>query len=246
MLEKLLAPDLVDIIQAIVRDELGKLRVSEVGIVTSLFAHEASGDKNNYECSVRLRDSGLELHRVPIATGRIGLAAIPNVDDEVLVQFVGGDVHGAVVVGRLYNDVDRSPEAKEKELVYISPDEPDAEIRRAYLEFPNDNKLLLRDEELVLEMGQTTITIKHGGDVEIASNSKLVVTTKSDAKIKSDGDLSLEAGGSVSISAGTDVKVEGLSVAVKGKASVGVEGQASTSIKGPIVNVAGMINFSPS
>jgi hypothetical protein len=79
--------DLVGLVQAIVRDQLCGFRTAELGIVTQVYSHESGGDKNNYECDVRLRDSGLELKRAPVATQRIGAVAIPNVDDLVLVQF---------------------------------------------------------------------------------------------------------------------------------------------------------------
>src|SRR5207247_1123804 len=58
-----IVPDLVGIIQAIVRDRLASLRVAEIGVVTAVFPHESDGDKSNYECAVRLRDSGLDLPR---------------------------------------------------------------------------------------------------------------------------------------------------------------------------------------
>lgn len=246
MLDATIAPDLVHVLQAIVRAEVGRQRVAEVGVVTELFSHESGSDKNNYECNVKLRDSGLELHRVPIATGRIGLAAIPNVDDVVLVQFVRGSLHGAVVAGRLYNDVDRPPEAKPKELVYVSPDEEESGLRRAYLEFPKGNTLLLEDDQLVIESGDTKVTVKNSGDIEIAGNANLTISTKGDVKVKGDGAISIEAGGSLSLKAQSDVTIEGLSVKVKAQTSAQIEGGASTTVKGPMISVAGTTSFSPS
>lgn len=197
MTETVMAPDLVEIIQAIVRDELNKLRVAEVGVVTQLFSHESGSDKNNYECNVRLRDTGLELHRVPVATQRIGLAAIPNVDDLVLVQFIGGSLHGAVITGRLYNDVDRPPEAKAKEFVYVSPDEAESGVRRIYLEFPNGNTLLLDDDKVILDVGETKVSIKNSGDVEMKSNAKVLIQSQERTDVKSQSDIQLEASGNL-------------------------------------------------
>src|SRR5437867_2291042 len=114
--------DLVSLIQAIVRDQLACYKIAELGVVTRVYAHEGASDKNNYQCDVRLRDSGLELKRVTVATQRIGAVAIPNVDDLVLVQYLNGDMHSAVITGRMYNDTDRPPVAKSHELVYVSPD----------------------------------------------------------------------------------------------------------------------------
>ncbi|MGH2736940.1 MAG: phage baseplate assembly protein V [Actinomycetota bacterium] len=246
MLDSAVAPDLVQLIQAIVRQETAHIRTAEVGLVTTLHSHASGDDKNNYECDVKLRDSGLELQKVPVATGRVGLAAIPNVDDLVLVTFVGGDLHGAVIVGRLYNDVDRPPEAKAKELVYVSPDAKESGVRRVYLEFPNGNKLCLDDDKLTIEAKDTTITLKNSGDVELSSNAKLLIKTKGDAELKSDGNVKIEAGGSLSLKAATDVKVEGLSISLKSQTTTQVEGGASTAVKGPMISIAGMTSFSPS
>ena len=239
-------PDLIEIIQAIVREELTSLRVAELGVVTEVFPHGSGGDKNNYECNVRLRDTGLELMRVPVATGRIGMAAIPNAEDLVLVQFVGGSLHGPVVTGRLYNDVDRPPEAKAKEFVYVSPDDAESGVRRVYLEFPGGNTLLVDDDKVVVEVGDTKLSIKRSGDFEIDSSAKVVVKSSGDTVVKSDGSVTIEAGGSLSMKAQRDVKVEGLSVSVKAQTSAQLEGQAAATVKAPLISVAGMVNFSPS
>jgi phage baseplate assembly protein gpV len=165
--------DLVDLIQAIVRDELQGFRTAELGVVTAVYSHENGSDKHNYECDVRLRDSGLELKRLAICTQRVGAVAIPNPKDLVLVQYLNGDIHTAVITGRLYNDQVRAPEAKAHEYVYISQDSAESGIRRTYIELPNSNKLTLDDDKLLLEMGPTKITVNNDGDIELncASNN---------------------------------------------------------------------------
>lgn len=169
--------DSIDIVQAVVRDQLRGFKTAELGIVTQVYSHESASDKNNYECDVRLRDSGLELKKVPVLTQRIGSVAIPNKDDLVLVQFLHGDMHSAFITGRVYNDVDRPPEAKPYEFVYISPDKAESGTRRIYLEFPNGNKLLLDDDKLVLEMGKTKLTVKNDGEAELKSNDQNITLT---------------------------------------------------------------------
>jgi hypothetical protein len=167
--------DLVGLVQAIVGDMLEGFRTAELGVVTALHSHEAGGDKNNYECDLRLRDSGLELKKVAIATDRVGAVAMPNVGDLVLVQFLNGDVNAAIVTGRLHTDQARSPEAKPKELVYVSPDADEGGVRRIHLELPKQNKLTLTDDEVVLEMGKTTVTVENDGKVEVKTNDKDVL-----------------------------------------------------------------------
>src|SRR4051794_38859673 len=95
---------IVGTIQEIVRHELRRIRIMELGLVEAVYPHRASGDDDNYGCDVRVKDSGLLLRRVPVATGHIGTAAIPNVGDLVLLAFDGGDVNQPIIIGRLYND----------------------------------------------------------------------------------------------------------------------------------------------
>lgn len=169
--------DVVSVIRAVVQDQLRGFKTAELGIVTQVYPHENGSDKNNYACDVRLRDSGLELKRVPVSTQRVGAVAIPNKDDMVLVQFLNGDVHAAVITARLYNDQDRPPEAKTHEFVYVSPDAAESGIRRIYLELANDNKVLLDDDKLVVEMGRTKLTMNNNGDVELNSHDQNITLT---------------------------------------------------------------------
>jgi uncharacterized protein involved in type VI secretion and phage assembly len=227
--------DAITLIQAVVRDQLQSFKTAELGVVTKVYSHEAAADKNNYQCDVKLRNSELELKRVSVTTSRIGAAAIPNEDDLVLVQYLNGDIHSAVITGRLYNDVDRPPEAKPREFVYVSPDRAEQGVRRLYLELPKGNKLTLEDDKLVIEMGKTRLTINNDGDVELDTNAKLTINAKGDATVKTQGNLELNASG--------DVKLEGNNVSVKAKASATVEANASATLKGATVKVAGQIDF---
>lgn len=227
--------DAVSLIQAIVRDELRAFNVAELGVVTAVYPHAAAGDKNNYACDVRLRDSALELKRVPVTTGRVGAVAIPNAGDVVLVQFLHGDIHSAVVSGRLYNDQDRPPQAAAREFVYVSPDGAESGVRRLHLQFPNGNTLTLDDDKLVLAMGRTTITVNHDGDVALSSAANLTVETSGDASIKAQGDFALSAAG--------DVTIEGMSVSIKGQTDATLQATAGATVKGATVKVAGQIDF---
>lgn len=172
-----MSEDIIHIIQAIVRDELRAFKTAELGIVTHLYPHSSATDKNNYECDVRLRDSRLELKRVPVSTQRVGFVAIPNIDDLVLVQYLNGDIHSAVITACVYNDADRPPEANAHEFVYICPDKPEADVRRVYIELPNGNKIRLDDDKLMVEMGKIKLTINNNGQTELNSADQNILLT---------------------------------------------------------------------
>ena len=172
-----MSANVVDLIQAIIRDQLRAFKTSELGVVTRVYSHQNASDKNNYECDVQLRDSELELKRVPVSTQRLGAVAIPNKDDLVLVHYLNGDIHAAMITARFYNDKDRPPEAKPRECIYVSPDAAESGVRRLFFQFPNGNQFLLDDDKLVLEMGKTKLTINHDGDVVINSDRSNITLT---------------------------------------------------------------------
>ncbi|MBI9093056.1 MAG: hypothetical protein JEZ12_27915 [Desulfobacterium sp.] len=100
---------LFDTIRRIVQEEVRRVRTAELGVVEEQHSHAEESDKDNYGCTVALRDSGIVLKKVPVATQRIGTVGIPAVSELVLVQFIGGDINATVITGRLYNDEDRPP-----------------------------------------------------------------------------------------------------------------------------------------
>ena len=112
---------IVESIKKIVESEIRKLHLVELGLVTSVFPHSTDGDKDNYECNVKLKDKDVELRRVPTSTSHIGLVYIPHVGDLVLLCYINGDINAPVIIGRLYNDEDRPPTSKMEEIVYAPP-----------------------------------------------------------------------------------------------------------------------------
>ena len=112
---------IVETIQQIVRGELRSVGIAELGVVDAVSAHKDSSDNDNYGCDVRLKNTGLLLKRVPIMTGHLGSAAIPNVGDLVLLTFAKGDMNQPIVVGRLYTDDDRPPVNTGNELIMHLP-----------------------------------------------------------------------------------------------------------------------------
>jgi phage baseplate assembly protein gpV len=210
----------ISIIQAIVRDELQRMQVGDLGVVTSVFPHSDGGDKDNYECNVQLKNSGLELRKVPIATATIGGAAIPNVQDLVLVVFIGGDINQPIIVGRLYNDEQRPPVNKPNEIVHHLPldADDDAALKLAVrsggdhspkrqVELQMGQKLTVKltdDDPLVsVETEQVKIQVASSGDVTIETKGKLAITASGGLDLKSDGNVNIEAGGPMKLKGAT-------------------------------------------
>jgi phage baseplate assembly protein gpV len=225
------ASDLMSTLRAIVRDEMARVRPSELGVVTRAYAREDDSNDGNHQVNVQLCASGVELQRVPLAVSRAGWSALPNEGDLLLVTFVGGDLNAPVAVGALYNDQAHPPVAKPHEIVYLAPDDDDSSLRRMHFELANGNTFTIKDETLEIVMGGTTVTVHKDGDVEIKSAGNV--------SIDADGDFSLKSSGNVSIEAQSNLTLKGMSKAA-------LEGTGGVQVKGAQVSLAGMTQFNPS
>lgn len=212
---------MIEVIRRIVEDEIKKLHIAEVGVVTSVFPHSSENDENNYECNVKLKYRDLELRRVPVATQHIGLANIPHVGDLVLVTFLNGDVNAPIIIGRLYTDEDRPPVSREEEIVYIPPYSKSSSLRRIYMKFPGGIILSIKDDEVLIKAGRTFIKVDRNGDINIESNAKI--------NLRANQDLSLSAN---NISIESQGRLE-----IKSNGAARLEATGTLDIKGALINI---------
>lgn len=195
---------IVGVMQKVAQQEARKIYTTELGIVTAVFPHTSESDKQNYQCSIKLKNQKLpngkdfELRQVPVMTPHIGLANIPNVGDLVLVTFIAGNINAPVIIGRLYNDQDLPPVNKEKEFLLQHNQKEGGKLK-------------------IDEKGVVTITSKNekneitvNDEKVMATNEKCSVTLEGgDATLKNDKCQVSLSGGSVTIDNGTcKIKVE--------------------------------------
>jgi len=250
-----------------------RLRVTELGVVEAVYPHSADDDNDNYGCDVRLKNSGLLLKRVPIATGHIGTAAIPNIGDLVLLTFDKGDVNQPIVIGRLYNDEDRPPLNNPDEVIFRLPlaEADDKTIKAAIRNLKDSTP----PREILVEMSpKITVRISDGtvrataGKTEMkldqpdgSGGTVTVVAGRTKITMNQDGDIAVEAAGAMTLKAARDLTLEGQNVTIKGqmktdieagtqatlKANMGatVNGGLSSTLQGVNVSVKGLTSFSP-
>jgi uncharacterized protein involved in type VI secretion and phage assembly len=181
---------LLETIQQIVREELGRVRTAELAIVQEQHPHASDSDKDNYACTVQLRDSGIVLKQVPVATQRIGGVSIPAVGELVLVQFVDGDVNAPIITGRLYNDEDRPPVSDDGQYITHLPlgaADGDAvhielhsgDTRELVFKLGSGVEVNVRDDDPVVELkvdgGKATLQIDRDGAVTLESQGKVQI-----------------------------------------------------------------------
>lgn len=200
-----MSSSLFDTVRQIVREELKQQRSSELGVVQEVHPHTSADDKDNYACTVVMRDSGLVLKKVPVATQNIGHANIPNVDDLVLLQFIGGDINAPVVTGRLYNDQDRPPEndinqsiihlplgAEEAEAVHIELHHGDN--KKCVFQFGTGLLLTFQDDDPAVEINvdneKAKITITKDGAIIISGQGDVIIEGNN-IDITAQGELNL-------------------------------------------------------
>ncbi len=216
---------------------------------------------------MKLKNTGLELQKVPVATQHIGLAHIPKVDEMVLVTFLNGDINAPILIGRMYTAEDRPPANDGEEIIYIPPYSENADLRRFHIELPSGIILSVTDDILSVEAGKTTLKINRDGDVELVSEAKINVTASGDMsftadniKMESKNDFAISAGAEASLESkspmslkgsevnmeadgamsmkGADVKMESsASMGIKAGSTANVEASAPLTLKGAMVNI---------
>ncbi len=241
-MEKVNMSGMVEVIRKIVEAEIKKIHVAELGMVTSIFPHASDSDKDNYECNVKLKNTGLELQKVPVATQHIGLAHIPKVDEMVLVTFLNGDINAPILIGRMYTAENRPPANDGEEIIYVPPYSENADLRRVHMELPSGIILSVTDDIINVEAGKTTLKINRDGDVELESNAKINITASGDMSFSADT-ITMESKKDVVINAGAKATLESKSpMSLKG-AEVKLEAQGAMSMKGVNVNMESQANM---
>jgi phage protein D len=167
-----------------------------------------------------------------------GQMMLPQVDDEVLIGFEGGDPHKPYVLGALWNGQDKhKPD-------HLNPAKPGD---------PPDGSYVLRSPKLIDMASLDNVKIKTGKDMIVEVEGKSTetvqktqeVTVKQTFKLDAASELTLVCGqakivlkqsGEIQIT-GSNVTVEGqMSAKLKGS-TVGVEGTGPVTVKGATVAI---------
>lgn len=228
-----MSSNIVEVIRNIAQMEIKKIHTMELGIVTSVFPHASDSDKDNYECNIRLKDKGVELRKVPVATQQIGFVNILHTGDLVLVSFIGGNINSPIIVGRLYNEVDRPPTSEQEEIVYKPPYTKDTSLRRLNIVLPEGTvNVEFHDDMISVIVGKSSITATDTGEIQIKSEG-----VQQKISIIADGDVSIEAQ-NISIKSRMETTIEsGTGMAIKSDALANIESTGPMTLKGAIINI---------
>ncbi|MFF3852923.1 VgrG-related protein [Micromonospora sp. NPDC002575] len=154
-----------------------------------------------------------------------GAVLLPEVGDEVLVGFTGGNLDAAYVLGGLHNGVDAPPK-----LDTDAVDGSSGRIAARALVSRTGHRLELLEagggpDGILLATGDRRFTLRldrTGRQVEIVSDGKVTVRAK-------DG-IAFDAGSGA-------LELAGQRVTVTAKGDVGIEGQAQVTVRGGVVRI---------
>lgn len=225
--------NLLQAMQEVSQREAAAFVHPQLGVVTEIFPHADEGDKDNYQVSVKLKNlkladgSEVTLTKVPVLTPYIGMTCIPNMDDLVLINFVGGDLNAPIVTGRLYNDVDLPPVNNEKEIeIRHSLEEGgaikiDAEGVITITSKSEENIVTVDDEKVSISNEKFTITVdfsggkisvESDGDIELKAPKGAITLEGKEVNIKSSASLKVEAGADAEVKATAGMVIKGATI----------------------------------
>jgi len=175
-----------------------------------------------------------------------GQMMLPQVDDEVLVGFEGGDTRRPYVLGALWNGKDPplvdhlNPEKKTND-----PDGSYVLRSRKRIDMHAVDSIVVRtDKDMTVEVkGKSTETVDKEQEVTVKKTFKLdaadeltLVCGKSKIVLKKDGTITIE-GGNVTMNGQTGTTVKGAKVDVQGSGQVSVQANGQLGLKGAQVAI---------
>lgn len=206
-------PELYDTIRRIILDEMRRFHFTELGIVQEVQSHADESDKDNYTCTVTLRNSAIVLKQVPVMTSRIGQTSIPQPGNLVVIQFVNANINAPIITGCLYNEEETPPVNSESQIITRIPgDAEDAdavameieggETKRAKLTIGSAAICVVQDDEPIITIdvgeGKAVATIASDGGISLESKEAITIKGK-EITIESDADMALKAGGNMKL-----------------------------------------------
>lgn len=176
-----------------------------------------------------------------------GFYFIPEIGDEVLVGFEGGDAEKPYVLGSLYHGKNKPhnawPNTKNNFKGIVTKSnlriEFDDEKKITTIDTPGGNKIVVSDNEKSIVLKDQNMN-----KVELSPDG-IVLDSLKDIKLSSKSKITIDATSGVDIKSVADVKISGLNInhsanvsfTAKGNASAELSASGQTTVKGTIVMI---------
>lgn len=152
----------------------------------------------------------------PMAGGERGIFFLPEVEDEVLVAFLHGDLRQPFVLGGLWNGKDKPPEtnADGENNVRLIKTRSGALIR--FTDKDGSEKVEIVDKggknSIVIDTAGDTITITSGKDLVLDAASGKITLNAKDVEIKASASGKFETGSALDLKASGQANLKGATV----------------------------------
>lgn len=208
-----------------VTDRFGKPRAGQMsGLVEAIVIDNVDPErlgriKVKYPMLPEMPESYWARVVTPMAGRERGWVSIPEVDDEVLVSFVRGDIQNAVVVGSLYNGKDTPPYANEDGDNNLRVFQSRSGHRLTFDDTQGEERveLILHNEEIkvIWDSTEKVLSVYSGKDIIIEAKetfslkcTDFVVDASNSVNISSGADTTIEAGANLAQEAGGNLTLE--------------------------------------
>jgi len=184
-----------------------------------------------------------------------GIQFLPEVGDEVLVDFEGGDAESPYVVGALHHQGkkpggDWGSSGNDIKIIHtrgghkITFKDKDGD-ESITIEDKEGNSILLDTKEKGISINAAqNLTINAGADISITAGGKLTMDSGTDMVHTAGTKLESKAGTEMAMSAGAKAELKAPMIGIKADASakleapmVDIDGKAMTNVKGALLNL---------
>ena len=152
----------------------------------------------------------------PMAGNERGMWFLPEVDDEVLVAFLHGDLRQPFVLGALWNGKDKPPETNDDGKNDIRVIKTRSGHLLRFTDKDGGEKIELIDKggknSLVIDTSGDTITITSGKDIKLDAPSGKITLNAQDIEIKASASGKFETGSSMDLKASGQANLKGATV----------------------------------
>ena len=196
----------------------------------------------------------------PLGGKECGQFFFPNVNDLVVLAYLGGDPHRPMVLGGFWNSETKPPyiiqDGKVLNYTIKTPsgtellfyDEPGKQ--KVTLTLPSGTVLTIDDENQAVSLkdqkGENALEMDlKGGNVTLKAKTKLTLSAgETSVVLESSGNLTQKASSKVSIEAATieekgsaQVTIQGAATEVKGDSTLNLQASGTAALKAGIVNI---------
>lgn len=212
----------IAMLDALARSQTVSRTFCELGRVVAVV--DGSDPDLPQSVDLQLKDSGLDLSKVPMVTGSSGIGLLPRIGDTVLVLFPRGDLASAVAIGQVYTDLRRPPQFDKDEAVWLFPGDIDDDAKAIELRLSVKDGRKVR---IALGGSQDTSLTLSDGKIELASGKVAMTFSESDSTLSvevGDNRMTLADGTGITIEAGNKLTLKAREISIEGDTKVKVNG----------------------